>query len=138
MAAVAVLWLLPATAESRKAGATTSSVAKSSAQATPSKAQKKKRPVSRRRRARRQTAPTAERIREIQSALAKAGHYQATPNGKWDSKSLAAMKAFQEANGLRASGKLNARSLQLLGLGSETAGLAPPRTPTAVTSGSRQ
>ncbi|MGH9793309.1 MAG: peptidoglycan-binding domain-containing protein [Candidatus Acidiferrales bacterium] len=138
MVAAAALWFLPASAQSRKAGATKPSGAKSSAKATPTKAQKKKRPVSRRRRARRQSAPTAERVREIQSALAKAGHYQATPNGKWDGKSVEAMKAFQEANGLRPSGKLNARSLQLLGLGSETAGLAPPRTPAAVTSGSRQ
>lgn len=138
MVAAAVLWFLPASAQSQKLSAPKQSGAKSSAKATPTKAQKKRRPVSRRQRVRRQSAPTAERIREIQSALAKAGHYQATPTGKWDKASVEAMKAFQEANGLRASGKLNARSLQLLGLGSETAGLAPPRTPTAVTSGSRQ
>lgn len=138
MVAAAVLWFLPASAQSRKPSAAKPSGAKSSAKATPTKTQKKRRPVSRRRRVRRQSAPTADRIREIQSALAKAGHYQATPNGKWDSKSVEAMKAFQEANGLRPSGKLDARSLQLLGLGSETAGLAPPRAPAAVTSGSRQ
>ena len=138
MVAAAALWFLPASAQSRKPSGAKASGAKGSGKATPSKAQKKRRPVSRRRRARRQTAPTAERIREIQSALAKAGHYQATPNGKWDSKSVEAMKSFQEANGLRPSGKLNARSLQLLGLGSETAGLAPPRVSAAETSGSRQ
>jgi peptidoglycan hydrolase-like protein with peptidoglycan-binding domain len=77
---------------------------------------------------RRQTAPTKERYVEIQSALAKAGHYDGEPNGKWDAKSVAAMKAFQEKNGLKVTGKLDALSLQKLGLGSEIAGLAPPRT----------
>lgn len=37
------------------------------------------------------------------------------------------MKNFQQANGLNATGKLDALSLQKLGLGSSSAGLAPPR-----------
>jgi peptidoglycan hydrolase-like protein with peptidoglycan-binding domain len=87
-------------------------------------------PPQRRRRARRprgQQAPTAERIKEIQAALAERGFYQGEPSGKWDAKSQEAMKKFQEANNLRATGKLEALSLQALGLGSEIAGAAPPR-----------
>jgi peptidoglycan hydrolase-like protein with peptidoglycan-binding domain len=72
-------------------------------------------------------APKPDRIKEIQEALAKSGHYSGEPTGKWDATSKAALKSFQEANGLKATGKLNARTLQILGLGSETAGVAPPR-----------
>jgi peptidoglycan hydrolase-like protein with peptidoglycan-binding domain len=72
-------------------------------------------------------APTADRIKEIQAALVKSGHYSGEPTGKWDAASAAALKRFQEENDLKASGKLNALTLQKLGLGSETAGAAPPR-----------
>ncbi len=74
-----------------------------------------------------QLAPTAHRIREIQSALAEAGFYKREPNGKWDSYSVEALKKFQQANGLKPTGKLDALSLQKLGLGSEVAGVASPR-----------
>ncbi len=82
-----------------------------------------------RRRARGQKAPTAERIREIQSALSREGVYEGEPSGKWDAASVAAMKRFQTADGLNPTGKLDALSLQKLGLGSQIAGLAPPRPP---------
>ena len=73
-----------------------------------------------------QKAPTAQRISEIQLALAKNGAYAGTPNGKWDASTVEAMKKFQGAHGLSPSGKLDARTLQQLGLGSQTAGIAPP------------
>ncbi len=82
---------------------------------------------SRRSRVRKQLAPTPERIREIQSALANAGYYQEKPTGKWDATTADAMRRFQEANGLNSTGKIDALSLQKLGLGSEVAGLAAPR-----------
>jgi peptidoglycan hydrolase-like protein with peptidoglycan-binding domain len=78
---------------------------------------------------RKQTAPTPERIREIQAALREAGHYSGDLSGKWDIPTVEAMKAFQEANGLTPTGKLDARSLQKLGLGAQIAGLSPPRPP---------
>ncbi len=87
-----------------------------------------------RRRERAQKAPTAERISEIQAALAREGTYQGEPSGKWDAATVEAMKRFQAANGLNPSGKLGALSLQKLGLGSEVAGRAAPRplaTPSA-------
>ena len=74
-----------------------------------------------------QKAPTAERISEIQSALAHGGYYQGAPNGKWDSNTVAAMQKFQSDNGLSSSGKIDAPSLQKLGLGSGTAGVDAPK-----------
>ena len=82
---------------------------------------------TRKRRARGQQTPTTDRIREIQQALARGGHYQAEPTGKWDAATVTALKSFQQANDLTATGKLDARTLQKLGLGSEIAGSAPPR-----------
>ena len=79
-----------------------------------------------RRRERGQQAPTADRIAEIQQALAKGGSYTGTPNGKWDDSTEEALRKFQESHGLTPTGKLDAKSLQQLGLGSPTAGVAPP------------
>jgi peptidoglycan hydrolase-like protein with peptidoglycan-binding domain len=74
-----------------------------------------------------QKAPTPDRISEIQSALARGGYYQGQPNGKWDSNTVAALQKFQSDNGMNASGKLDALSLQKLGLGSSTAGVDAPK-----------
>jgi peptidoglycan hydrolase-like protein with peptidoglycan-binding domain len=77
-------------------------------------------------RQRAQNAPTPARISEIQSALAAQGAYKGQPNGKWDASTAQAMKDFQSAHGLSPTGKLDALSLQKLGLGSEIAGRAAP------------
>jgi len=74
-----------------------------------------------------QKAPTADRISEIQSALARSGYYQGDPNGKWDSSTVASMQKFQSANGIEPTGKLDAATLQKLGLGSDIAGVSAPR-----------
>jgi len=81
------------------------------------------------RRERGQKAPTADRISEIQQALAKDGSFTGKPNGKWDDSTIEATRKFQEANGLNPTGKLDAKTLQQLGLGSQTAGVAPPMRP---------
>jgi len=81
------------------------------------------------RRERGQKAPTPDRISEIQQALAKDGSFTGTPNGKWDAPSIDATRKFQEAHGLNPTGKLDAKTLQQLGLGSQTAGVAPPMPP---------
>lgn len=73
-----------------------------------------------------QAAPTPDRIKEIQAALQKDGSYQGEPTGKWDAASADAMSKFQEKNGFPASGKIDALSLNRLGLGSETAGKGAP------------
>ena len=86
------------------------------------------------RRDRGQKAPTPERITEIQRALAKDGSFVGTPNGKWDDSTVNAMRNFQVNHGLNASGKLDARTLQQLGLGSQTAGVAAPTPPVKISS----
>jgi peptidoglycan hydrolase-like protein with peptidoglycan-binding domain len=81
-----------------------------------------------------QKVPTPDRISEIQQALAKDGSFTGTPNGKWDDSTVEAMRKFQDAHGLNPSGKLDAKTLQQLGLGSHTAGVAAPLPPTSSTS----
>jgi peptidoglycan hydrolase-like protein with peptidoglycan-binding domain len=90
-------------------------------------AKKKKKSVAA---TRRQLSPDPSRIREIQEALVRQGFYEGEPTGKWDSQTVSAMKGFQEAKGLAPTGKIDALSLQKLGLGSPTAGIAPPATKT--------
>lgn len=99
---------------------------KSTASAAHRSAHGKKTSKRSKRRERGQKAPTPDRISEIQQALAKDGSYPGTPNGKWDDSTQDALRKFQEAHGLTPTGKLDARSLQQLGLGSSIAGVAPP------------
>jgi peptidoglycan hydrolase-like protein with peptidoglycan-binding domain len=81
-----------------------------------------------------QKAPAPDRISEIQQALAKDGSFTGKPNGKWDDSTVEATRKFQEAHGLNPSGKLDAKTLQQLGLGSQTAGVAPPMPPVSSSS----
>lgn len=99
-----------------------------------SKSSKSSRRNSRVGRQKGQKAPTSDRITEIQNALSKNGVYPSTPNGKWDANTVDAVKKFQEAHGLNPSGKLDAKTLQQLGLGSQTAGVAPPMPPVSSSS----
>jgi peptidoglycan hydrolase-like protein with peptidoglycan-binding domain len=101
-----------------------STASKSRASAHRTKTSKKSR-----RREKGQKAPTPDRISEIQQALAKDGSFSGAPNGKWDDATVDAMKKFQESHGLNPTGKLDAKTLQQLGLGSQTAGAAPPLHP---------
>jgi hypothetical protein len=105
--------------------------AKATARASQSAAQKKSSPAAKKkttaRRVRPQTTPTADRMREIQTALRDAGYLASEPTGKWDAASADALRRFQQANELTPTGKLDARTLQKLGLGSPVAGVSPPR-----------
>src|SRR5580693_736110 len=132
---LAVRYLQPQQASSVVAAKSSSSASasKSSAHTSPASSKKKKSSSKKSRHSRReptQKAPTPERISEIQSSLARGGYYQGEPNGKWDSNTVAAMQKFQSANGLDPSGKLDATSLQKLGLGSGIAGVSAPKQPT--------
>ena len=73
-----------------------------------------------------QAAPTPDRIREIQTALQKDGSYQGEPTGKWDEATTDAMKKYQDKIGVSPTGKIDAVSLNKLGLGSVTAGKGAP------------
>ena len=73
-----------------------------------------------------QTVPTPDRIKEIQSALQKDGSYEGAPTGKWDNATMDAMKKYQDKIGVNPTGKIDAVSLNKLGLGSGTAGKGAP------------
>ncbi|HMD43832.1 MAG TPA: peptidoglycan-binding domain-containing protein [Candidatus Acidoferrum sp.] len=88
-----------------------------------------KKSTGRTRRVKGQAAPTPERINEIQEALAKRGMFTGEPTGKWDDSTVDAMRKFQTENHLNPTGKLDAPTLQKLGFGSETAGVAAPTPP---------
>jgi hypothetical protein len=53
---------------------------------------------------------------ELQSKLAKAGYYAGEPSGKWDDKTIAALKEYQAANNLPVTGTLNPETIRKLGL----------------------
>jgi peptidoglycan hydrolase-like protein with peptidoglycan-binding domain len=82
----------------------------------------------------RQLAPTPERYKEIQSALAQRGYLKKDANGVWDSDSADAMRRFQQDQNLEPSGKLNSLSLIALGMGAKhNNGPATPVAPTPPT-----
>jgi peptidoglycan hydrolase-like protein with peptidoglycan-binding domain len=122
----AFLWLLTAgQADAAQAGSSTASP--SSSPSTHPKTTTHKHKHSSKREPPGQKAPTPDRVSEIQSALAREGYYQGDPTGKLDSGTLAALEKFQSANGLDSSGKLDAPTLQKLGLGSDIAGVSAPK-----------
>lgn len=73
----------------------------------------------------RQMAPSNERYREIQEALATKGYLASQPNGTWDQNSQDAMRRFQADQKIDPNGKLTSRSIIALGLGSSSAAPAP-------------
>jgi peptidoglycan hydrolase-like protein with peptidoglycan-binding domain len=110
------------TASTKTSTRTTTSTAKKSSKSGKSSSRKSKRVKG-------QAAPTADRINEIQGALAKKGAYAGTPSGKWDDSTVEAMKKFQVSHGLNPTGKMDALTLQKLGFGSETSGMGVPTPP---------
>ncbi|HXX99639.1 MAG TPA: peptidoglycan-binding domain-containing protein [Candidatus Limnocylindrales bacterium] len=132
-ALVASLWTLPAVATQNSGqGASKTTPKTSSAGSSHAASDSSTKKSTKKRRGKRvkgQSAPTPERISEIQDALARNGAFAGTPTGKWDGSTVAAMRKFQASKGLNPTGKLDALTLQKLGLGSETAGLAAPTPP---------
>lgn len=78
----------------------------------------------------RQSAPTPDRLKEIQGALASKGYLKSEPSGVWNAESIDAMKRYQADQKLDPSGKITAASLIGLGLGSSTGTPLPPAAPT--------
>ena len=77
----------------------------------------------------RQTAPTPDRYRQIQSALAAKGYLSPQDaTGVWNQTSIDALKKFQREQNIDSSGKINSLSIIALGLGPkrETAPVKPP------------
>ncbi|MGA2269981.1 MAG: peptidoglycan-binding protein [Bryobacteraceae bacterium] len=89
----------------------------------------------------RQLAPTPQRYKEIQEALAAKGYLKPEDaNGVWTPASMDALKKFQAGQNLESTGKINSLSLIALGLGPkrETATPKPPAEGTPAPSPSRQ
>lgn len=75
----------------------------------------------------RQLQPTQNRYKEIQQALVTKGYLQPEQaTGAWNQNSTDALKQFQAAQNLDASGKINSLSLIALGLGPRRE-IAPPQ-----------
>ena len=74
----------------------------------------------------RQMSPTANRYREIQTALAAKGYLSSEQaSGQWNDASADALKRFQADQNLDPTGKINSISLIALGLGPKHDGGAP-------------
>ncbi|SRR5579871_695082 len=121
----------PVASAARRPAAAQSSSSNSSGKSSPTSAPRKKRTSAKSRgksrsRTRAQMSPTPDRIREIQAALQKDGFYEGEPTGKWDAATVDALRKFQDKNGFPSTGKIDALSLNKLGLGSETAGRGAP------------
>jgi hypothetical protein len=91
---------------------------------------KGKKPVKRTTWRNRQMAPTADRYRDIQAALAAKGYLPAdAATGQWNQESVDALRRFQSEQHIEGNGKVNALSLIALGLGpkhDQQASLKPP------------
>lgn len=75
-----------------------------------------------------QQAPTQDRYREIQQALADKGYFKGTVDGHWGTDSVAALRSFQQEHNLDGDGKLTSLSLIGLGLGPNRAAIAKTET----------
>jgi hypothetical protein len=77
----------------------------------------------------RQLAPTPQRYKEIQDALAAKGYLNPEDaNGAWNQASVDALKKFQAGQNLDSTGKINSLSLIALGLGPRRE-TPPPKPP---------
>jgi Putative peptidoglycan binding domain len=83
-----------------------------------------------------QQAPSPERYKEIQQALASKGYLQGEPTGEWGPDSVDALKRFQTDQNLMPDGKISSLSLIALGLGPKRltakSDSAPPQPGTPV------
>jgi len=104
-----------------KAAAKSHTTSHSTAHATarkPASKKGKKGPVHSAPARNRQAAPTPDRYKEIQQALASKGYLPPEQaNGQWSDGSTAALKRFQADQNLESTGKINSLSLIALGLG---------------------
>jgi len=121
MAAMAAMVLLAWGAD----GATSKSPSKKKHPSASSHSGGKKAPVKPTTWRNRQLAPTPQRYKEIQGALAAKGYLrQEDATGSWNQTSVDALTKFQSERNLGSTGKINSLSLIALGLG--------PRHDTAV------
>jgi peptidoglycan hydrolase-like protein with peptidoglycan-binding domain len=132
-AAILLVVMNPLNAKSRPANETGRGPKSSNLLSTKSTKKTAKHSKAKAKKVKGQMAPNPDRISEIQSALARDGYYQGDPNGKLDDRTQDALRRFQGAQGLPPSGKLDALTLEKLGLGADTAGVGAPRPPVTAT-----
>ena len=91
----------------------------------------KKAPVNRVTWRNRQLAPTPDRCKQIQTALAAKGYLKPEDaNGSWNQASVDGLKRFQSEQNIESTGKINSLSLIALGLGPKhEAPAAPAKAP---------
>jgi hypothetical protein len=78
----------------------------------------------------RQAAPTADRYKQIQEALAAKGYLSPeAATGSWGPNSVDALKRFQADQNIDGTGKINSLSLIALGLGPKRENLAAAKPP---------
>jgi peptidoglycan hydrolase-like protein with peptidoglycan-binding domain len=62
----------------------------------------------------RHAAWTKDQIKEAQEGLAKGGYYKGQPTGVWNKATAAALRAWQKANRMPATGRLSDETLEKL------------------------
>jgi hypothetical protein len=126
---VSLAWAAaPQKAPAKKSSSTKS--VKSGAKTSSKKTSSRKKASARTTWRNRQMAPTPQRYKEIQEALAAKGFLQPQDaTGVWNQTSIDALKRFQSAQNIEATGKINSLSLIALGLGPKRDPLVKPPTP---------
>jgi len=101
-------------------------VTKAGSRTTASRRGKKGPPAKRVTWRNRQLAPTPQRYKEIQEALAAKGYLKPEDaDGTWNQASMDALKKFQAGQNLDSTGRINSLSLIALGLGPKRETAAP-------------
>jgi hypothetical protein len=136
---VLLAWGADGAVPAKKSATKTAVARKKSASSTKSTASKStassrrggKAPVSRVTWRNRQLAPTPDRYKEIQSALAAKGYLRPEDaSGSWNQASADGLKRFQSEQNIESTGKINSLSLIALGLGPKReAPAVPTKTP---------
>jgi hypothetical protein len=117
----------------------TKAPAKAASKKTVARKRTAKKAPARASRSRTQAAPTPERYKQIQEALAAKGYLsrdQAT--GQWNDASVDALKRFQADQKIDSTGKINSLSLIALGLGPKHDSLARGTVPGSAPAASPQ
>jgi peptidoglycan hydrolase-like protein with peptidoglycan-binding domain len=115
------LWMLPRGASAAESSTGNKKAAPKKVSKAPLNRKSSRRHASRRRSSYRyrlaKLQPEPGRIQEIQQALIREGYLKQEATGKWDDATRAAMRNYQQANGLEVTGLPEAKALMKLGLG---------------------
>jgi hypothetical protein len=106
-----------ATAAKSKAAATRTAAGKTRTTTAARKVPVRNTAAARTSQAARPVAPSSDRIKLVQAALAERGYLNGDPTGVWDSASVEALKKMEADHNVKVDGKLDSKMLILLGLG---------------------